>query len=142
MKTTQFQITISPDTSEDNPGLKLRALRLDNQRVSGVDLHRGSWPLPTREVFDLFHLVTEHDDFARINCAKSIGELFAMLSRKEERGRNGKLTYARPKIGGELEIKTFARCLPGLRVDGEVRFDPEKVKNQEFAETVKGPNQV
>lgn len=126
MKMT-FLLAISPDDSPDNPGLKLASIHLDNVRLSGTDLHRGDLGPVKQEILDLFRIVSEHDDCARVNCAESIEELIRFLSSKEERNSEGRLVYARPHLGGEIEITAYSKCLLGLRIEGEFRYREEKV---------------
>jgi hypothetical protein len=63
--------------------------------------------------------VTEHDDFANVNCAKTCEELLGYLKKKEDRH------YTRPGIGGGITITKATKCVVGLRVSGEIDYEPD-----------------
>jgi len=113
-----FEITVSPNGPDR---LKLHSLHLDSSRVSGTDLHRDEHPPQVRALLDLFEVVSEHDDFANVNCTKTCKELLGYLTKED-----GK-TYARQEIGGGITVSRATLCLVGLRAYGVVSWCADKV---------------
>ena len=118
MKTT-FRIDIKQNGKDR---LALESLYINNHRMRGASLHRDCHPPEIRSLLDLFKIVSEHDDWANVNCAETTGELLKHLTRED-----GK-TYQRTNIGGGITISTAYAFKDRIRVEGFITFDPETIQ--------------
>jgi len=123
---TQYKLQLR----ESENRLVVYSLTWGAKLVPGIDLHRGPHTPEFVELLGLFDLITEHDDYARVNCANSFAELRGLIRRKEDR------TYARFNIGGRLTVDQHTTRGGIMTITGIVEWSPETIASKALANAV------